>query len=175
MTKKKTLKEHVRERQEKTGERYTTALAHVRANAEEPLDITELAHQAGLSCTASASPRLPRERHATALATLKALLLALGSDPGAANMAAVLLHGEPGVPVSPNGIAEAIEARSFISSGRRGASSNGRLATFNVDGHALIATVLWHATRPAFLYLAPLESRAHNAWGELFPLAGIGG
>ena len=36
MTDKKTLKQRVRQRQEKTGERYTTALAQVRAHAASP-------------------------------------------------------------------------------------------------------------------------------------------
>ena len=176
MTTKKTLKERVRERQQKTGERYTTALAHFRANSEEPSDITALAREAGLTCTASASARLPQARVRPALEALKALLLALGSDTGAAKMAAVLLRGEPGAPVSANGISEAVEARSFMSgvaSGRRGVSANGRCAAFDTEDRTVVATVLWHGARPAFLYLAPLDAK--GPWTELFALAGIGG
>ncbi|MFT3840374.1 MAG: hypothetical protein QM723_25520 [Myxococcaceae bacterium] len=175
MTKKKTLKDRVRARQQKTGERYTTALAQVRAKGDEPHDLTALAQQLGFTCNASAHPRLPHALLPKALETLKSLLLALGSDPGAANMAAVVLHGDRGAPVSANGIAELTEARGFLGSGRRGVSSDGRLATFKVEDRTVIATVLWHSTRPAFLYLAPLEARAESGWSEVFPLAGIGG
>jgi hypothetical protein len=176
MTKRKTLKQRVRERQQKTGERYTTALAHVQAHRDgepgsgEPLDVTRLARAAGLACTASASPNLARgtasereRRVRIGLDALKGLLLALAGDSGAAKMADVLLRAEAGPPVSANGIAEAVEARSFMQSVARGRRT-------------LVATVLWQApTRPAFLYLAALGEGASGPWTTSFALAGIGG
>lgn len=188
MTKKKTLKERVRARQEKTGERYTTALAHLRAHATgrapgEPLDITPLARAAGLACTASVSAAAGQndaQAERTARAVLDALLGLLGAldgDAGAEKMAEVL-RGKTGAKVSANGIAELTEARAFIASvtsGRRGVSADGRSAAFDVEGRTWVATLLWYGARPAFLYLSPFDAAKAGGWSDLLALAGLGG
>ena len=191
MTKHKTLKQRVRERQAKTGERYTTALAHLQAHRRgaltaEPFDATRLARERGFACTASVSEKLsrgpqPERRVRAVLDALKALLLALDGDAGAERMTAVLLHGEPGPAGAPHAIAEAAEARTFlaaVAAGRRGVSSNGRLAAFDADGQTVVATLLWEglrAKRPAFLYLAALDAGAVHASSPWLALAGLGG
>jgi len=193
MTKHKTLKQHVRDRQQKTGERYTTALAHLQAHRsvvpkkDEPFDATKVARALGLSCHASLSAELAagadRERRARGvLDALRALLLALDGDAGATKMAEVVLHGNSGARGVPHALAEAAAARAFLRSirdGKRGVSANGRLAAFDVDGVTVVATLLWNplaATRPALVYLARFDHDAlEGPWTEALTLAGLGG
>lgn len=196
MTKHKTLKQRVRERQQKTGERYTTALAHLKAHAqqkrldsEEPLDVTALARRAGLACRATLSARLVRDdageterRTVRAFELLKGLLRALTGDAGAQKMAEVLLHAEPWSGGLPNPMAELADALRFtseVAAGRRGVSASGRVAAFDAEGITLLA-VLWahpfDAKVPPSLYLSTLEAGdVTSFWGDGLALAGLGG
>ncbi len=200
MTKHKTLKDRVRERQQKTGERYTTALAHVKAHAqerllgaEEPFDACEAARTVGLACQVSASARLAvgpageRGRRLTrALERLKGLLLALAGDAGAEKLAAVLLRGEAWSSGPVSAVAELAEARRFldeVKAGKRGVSRTGRVAVVDVDspggGWTLVAVLFAHPFDPRprpTLYLSSLtEDDGVGPWREGFTLAGLGG
>jgi hypothetical protein len=109
MTAKKDLKRRVRERQARTGESYTTARAHVVAQAEpaesavkpsaipvvELIDISGEAEHVGFKCSVLASPALAsRVSPARVLERLRDALLATEQDPTTAVLRAVLLRGE---------------------------------------------------------------------------------
>ena len=104
MTVKRDLKRRVRERQEKTGERYTTALSHVLKQARgdmsersieiEMEEVTERAEAAGLRCRAFLSPELSRWKDQKLLERLRDVLIATEGDPGTERFRRVLLRGE---------------------------------------------------------------------------------
>lgn len=150
MTARKHLKQLVRERQEKTGERYATALAHVRAKArrrvpEQSLpEVTRQARLEGLHCQAFVTEHLlrseravssPGKRFRVVFARLRELLEALEGEPAAEALRAAVLRGEPRFGSIPNGIQEVVELRRFVAQARagvRGISRNGRYLTFDV-------------------------------------------
>lgn len=104
MTVKRDLKRRVRERQQKTGERYTTALAHVLRQARgdmsersieiEMEEVTERAQAAGLRCRAFLSPELSKWKDAKLFERLREVLAATEGDPGTERFRRVLLRGE---------------------------------------------------------------------------------
>jgi hypothetical protein len=203
MTSKKSLKERVRERQAKTGERYTTALMQVRATApptvEEALhEVTRAAQLEGFTCRAFASDELwraesslgaPEERFRGVLARLRALLLALDAGDAGASLAGLLLRGEASSRAMPNHVQELVAARQFLSKARagvRGVSANARLVVLDVprgEAQAPVLGVVLAApgiTQP-LLALSPLkgEGAEPTLLGRLFEeqltLAGMGG
>jgi hypothetical protein len=81
MTAKKDLKRRVRARQEKTGESYTAALAHVRKPKVPTLeldDVTDIAAELGIRCRVSAFPGIDAR---PALMRIRDALVATGDDP----------------------------------------------------------------------------------------------
>lgn len=116
MTAKKDLKRRVRERQERTGESYTTARAHVIAQADpepepeqpepvpakeppfsvvELVDATDDAVKLGLKCTVLVSPGLAKlVAPARVLEKLRDALIATERDPQMELMRDVVLRGE---------------------------------------------------------------------------------
>lgn len=149
MTAKKHLKQRVRERQEKTGERYSTALAHIRGQApavEQQVqpEVTEWAKIEGLHCTAFVTEPLWNSERASAdraawfraaFARLRSLLLAVEGAPGTHALCSAILRGEPKTVSIPHTIQEVVEARRFMAevrAGVRGVSRNGRLVAWDV-------------------------------------------
>ena len=100
MTFRRDLKRRIRERQEKTGERYTTARAHVLATPPAPSwvvelhDVTEQARLAGLTCPVRVTSALQRSGELqTVLEQLRRILL--GPVEGVQVMQRVALRGQP--------------------------------------------------------------------------------
>lgn len=171
MTRKKDLKKRVRERMRRTGERYTTALARVRDEAEpepssivlELFDVSQRAAAAGCTCAVRLSPGvttlLPDGGDIDALlARLVALLRATAGDADTAALRAIVLEGggERTVPWGPRlggsalqGIKEylAVSLRHIerLEAGLRGVRADGLALPFDLvrDGArlALCATV----------------------------------
>jgi hypothetical protein len=171
MTSKKDLKKRVHERQAKTGERYTTALAHVLAQRPEAPssktlefhDVSEWARLEEFRCRAAVSGFLwdldasdagaRPERFRRLFARLRSLLVSLRGEMGADSFSRQLFQAEPWEK-TPNAIHELFEARRFteqVRSGVRGVSRNGRLVAFDVpddDGaHVTLIGVLQGAPR----------------------------
>jgi hypothetical protein len=108
MTAKKDLKRRVRERQERTGESYTTARAQVIAQAEPPppakqppfsvvelVDATDDAAKLGMKCTVLVSPSLASQiAPARVLERIRDALIATGEDPQTRHFRDVMLRGE---------------------------------------------------------------------------------
>ncbi len=179
MTAKKDLKRRVRERQAKTGESYTSALAHIRSKATrtnvelpECHDVTPWAELAGLHCKAVVSDELwraegslgaPGERFRAVFERLRALLLAMQGEPSGAELGAVILRGERGKGGIPNAMHEVMESRRFmeqVRSGVRGVSQNGRLVAFDVPrGEAQVTLVGVFILSPV-----PAEERRSVLW-----------
>ncbi len=205
MTAKKHLKQLVRERQEKTGERYSTALAHVRAQApgleQVQPEVTEWARLEGLHCTAFVTERLWNAEHShaareawfrAAFARLRALLLAAEGAPGTDALCATVLRGEPKPGSIPHAIQEAVEARRFmaqVQAGARGVSRNGRLMAWDVPrggepvtllALCVVPPVMAGQLRAPILWLFSREGFSESLLVEpsatwSFALAGIGG
>ncbi|MGZ3459390.1 MAG: hypothetical protein ACXU86_12910 [Archangium sp.] len=145
MTIKKDLKKRVRERQEKTGESYTTARMHVLHHAEagapkvreESLrEVTPLAEPVGLKGQVFLTPRFPEPLARPALERLREVLLATGDEPATRRMRAVLLRGEPD-PLDLGSIPQ-VWSQSFgfarkLRLGLRGPSPSGRILSFDLQ------------------------------------------
>jgi hypothetical protein len=199
MTSKKTLKDRVRERQEKTGERYTTALAHVKARVaderhEEAHDVTREAELEGFACDAFATEALwqaecsrgaPEVRFRHLLRALRAML----HSSAAHGPITALLPGSPSLRGEvPNAVRELAEARQFLSavrSGVRGLSPNGRLVALTSDGGEVVLGVALAlpfpvpGRRPVLQLSTLAEGPAAAPWEAAFStsavLAGLGG
>lgn len=148
MTAKKDLKRIVRERQAKTGESYTAALAQVRAKGSERgerveqievPEVTALAQQAGLTCRAFAARTACRlasseaergELLRSVFQHLKEILVVTGADPSMALLRGALLLGKPQVPAKAL-LSAVFTHRSFVARLRLGVGG------VNADGTAL--------------------------------------
>jgi hypothetical protein len=200
MTAKKSLKKHVRERQAKTGERYMTALAQVRAKVahEGHRDVSPWAEAEALQCQATSSEALwraecslgaPEERFRSIFARLRGLLLSLSDAERVKPLRAAVLSGAPWVAPIPNAVREVAEAwlfRAQVQAGVRGLSPNGRLVALDVPRGATQVTVLGvfvpvpGADRRPLLWLKELDEggSASEVGAMLEPslmLAGLGG
>ena len=203
MTNKKTLKQRVRERQEKTGERYTTALSHVRAMAPEPVqvelhEVSRAAELEGFACQAFASEALwqaecnlgaPEARFRGVLLRLRTLLQARSASQAAAKVASLLLQGDQAAVSLGSAVEEMFIARDFIAqaqAGVRGVARNGRLVVFDVprgEAQAAVVAVVMASPFPRegrgpVLWLSGLGERGEGLGGLLeqhLSLAGIGG
>lgn len=168
MTKKKDFKRLVRERQEKTGERYTAALAHFR---KEPPEL-------GLHCDASASEQVDAP---AALTALKKLLEAEETS----EVSRAILRGEDTSFTAPNFVEEINEARLFfrlVADGARGLHRNGRFAALEVEGQVVIAYFVLYPGRRPVVSLSRLgepwfglDAEQAKAMQQYLLLAGIGG
>ncbi len=202
MTDKKSLKQRVRARQEKTGERYTTALSHIRARADDGLeaelhDVSRAARLEGFTCQAFASEGLwhaecalgaPELRFRGVFERLRALLLASLSSAPAAALARVLVRGDKLTLGLATAIEEIFGARDFLAQARagvRGVSRNGRLVAFDTprgDGWAPVVGAVIAPPHPServpLLWLSALGD-SRDGLGRLleqhFSLAGLGG
>jgi len=97
MTERKDLKRRVRDRQDRTGESYMTALRHVRDGRQpvpvvEMLDVTEIAAQLGFACRVKMSPDLA-DLASEALTRFATLLRTTARDPAFARMRDAVLFG----------------------------------------------------------------------------------
>jgi hypothetical protein len=155
MTAKKDLKRRVRERMKATGERYTTALAHVLEEAPAappptkrslierlpaPHDLSKLAKLEGFeTCNAEVSERTWREVEdaegsadawfRSVFEKLRQLLVASIGEPGADRLRAALVHGHID-DAGPQAFSIPFFRR--IDSGFRGVSADGVFATIDV-------------------------------------------
>lgn len=176
MTKKKDLKRRVRERQAKTGESYTSALAQVRGPQVAAVpEATEEAEAAGLRCKAFVSTRLRREPDLAALfARLREMLEALGAP-----ACGPLLRGEMASGGIPDAVGLAVESRRFLAevrSGARGFSRDGRLFALEWKGEVIVGGVIVHAGRTPLIYLCCIgDLRAGGSMLAATSLMGIGG
>lgn len=148
MTRKKDLKKRVRERQARTGESYTAALAHIRKRTveiEELPDATGEARAAGLDCNAVVSK--PELQEQALFVRVRELLEALG----------VPLQRPTPVPPA---IKLAVEARRFLDSvraGSRGVSKDGSLFALEWKGRVVVGGILGVPGRKPLLALALLD------------------
>lgn len=155
MTIKKDLKKRIRERQEKTGESYTTARMHVlnQAPSEEPKvsqvslrEVTPLVGALEMKGEAFLSPGFPEALARPALERLREVLLATRNEPATRRMHAVLLEGEPDTPDFGSFAREWGETRVFMRNlrlGIRGPSRSGRTFSFELrtDGGPVTVVV----------------------------------
>ncbi len=189
MTDKKNLKKRVRERQEKTGERYSTALAHLRAQAreeepvspsantapkqrikiEEPWD-PAVTREAGLQCPVFADEGL-KARTAplvpTALFQLAEVLRATSTHPSTQHFRRMVLHGERySLPLGPELFTEIMEFGAQLRLGMRGASASGRYLAFDVTlpGRSPVLVV-------ALLMTSPVQAAVFLIDGDVWPKA----
>lgn len=158
MTIKKDLKKRIRERQEKTGESYTTARMHVLNQApagapEAPRvsevslqEVTPLLESLGMRGQAFLTPGFSEALARPALERLREVLLATRDDPGTRRMRAVLLEGEPDSLDVGSLMREWGETRVFVRNlrlGMRGPSRSGRALSFELrtDGGPVTVVV----------------------------------
>ena len=146
MTARRDLKKRVRDRQTRTGERYTTARERVLAGRPgtgvpvvELQDLTADGARIGFRCTISIFPELAKRVDPTAvLERIRAALLATEGDPSLEPLRAAMLEGEP--PETPPGrrVYELLEeAQRFIRramAGIGGVSASGRMLALQVAG-----------------------------------------
>ena len=146
MTRKKDLKKHVRERQAKTGESYTAALAHVRGPAIAALpDKTREAETAGFRCNAVVSAKLQGDV-GPLFVRVREMLEALG-----ARACGPLLRGETAPVEIPEATRLAGEARRFLASvraGSRGLSPDERLFALEWSGAVVIGAIVLAGRKP---------------------------
>lgn len=176
MTLRRDLKRRIRERQEKTGERYTTARAHVLATPPAPSwvvelhDVTEQARLAGLTCPVRVTSALRRsgKQVPELLEQLRRILL--GPIEGMQVMQRVALRGEPdpwhrdGQVVIVAAHAERFQER--LQHGLRGPGPGGRVLAFDADldgaSRTVIAQLLPRHGRDSLLVLSLF--RDEGAW-----------
>jgi len=166
MTAKRDLKRLVRDRQAKTGERYTTALHHVLAQRPNPpfsvvelVDLSADAAKLGFRCRVSMFPALAeRVDAADVLLRIRDVLFATEGDPATARLRAVVLRGEPLISgVWPSGFFE--EGRRFMARARAGlggVSESGRMLAMHLQGRHGLETVI------GLLWQLPIPLLAHR-------------
>jgi hypothetical protein len=158
MTAKRDLKKLVRARQERTGERYTTALEHVRTPGHpipvlELVDLSAQARAVGLvGRVGMFSDLAERVDGGVVIERLRQVLEATDGDEATALLRSVLLQGRTPPPPDRPGRAALEGALSFLAharAGLAGVSEGGRMIAFAVagpDGPQTVVGVLW--TRP---------------------------
>jgi hypothetical protein len=147
MTAKRDLKKRARERQARTGERYTTALAEVLAERPERpgqvpvLELIELTAEAaalGLRCRAAMFPDIAaRVDGAGVLARLRDALVVTRDDRRMQVIRSVLLDGAPlAAPARPSleVVADVRAFRDRVRAGLAGVSDSGTMLALNVEG-----------------------------------------
>lgn len=152
MTDRRDLKRRIRERQEKTGERYTTARAHVVAAREPPewvvelTDVSARARDAGLYGIVSVTP--PLRAPDSLLDAVLARLAAIVRSPveGLGTLRRALVPGEPELlPRVREPYVRIAELRRFVADlelGLRGQALDGRLVAFDVPHADRAVTVV---------------------------------
>jgi hypothetical protein len=175
MTKKKDLKRRVRQRQAKTGESYTAALAQVRGPRIEAVpDATREARGAGLCCKAFVSARLRKESELPDLfVRVREMLAALG-----AAACGPLLRGELPPCEIPDAVRLAVEARRFLEEVRRGArglSRDGRLFALEWKGAVIVGAIVLAGRTPLISMGSLDDLRLGSPALASLSLMGIGG
>jgi hypothetical protein len=171
MTFRRDLKRRIRERQERTGERYTTARAHVLGSPDdgpgslviELQDVSDIARALGLRCVTRVTPDL--RSHAEAL--LGQLLQILrGPTAGLEPMRRVALEGEPERSTGST-VLLMTHIRAFVEQlrqGLRGPGPGGRLLAFEaaLDGQSrpVIAQLLPRYRQEAILAISRFGEQA---------------
>jgi hypothetical protein len=151
MTLRRSLKRRIRDRQEKTGESYTSARAQVLAARPRPSWVVELhdvtleARHAGIVCEVRVTPILAATRSlADILAQLHTILT--GSTDGLLAMQRVALRGEPDPWTRGGAVAAYVgRLRAFSESleqGLRGPGPGGRILAFDAEIGGRLRTVL---------------------------------
>lgn len=150
MTSKRDLKRLVRERQKRTGERYTTALGHMKGKPSaisvvEMVDLGEDAARLGIKCRILMTPDLPRECGVAALEQLRDALHATQDDPSTRHFRAVALAGERRPPErgSPTELfAEGQRFMKRVRAGIGGVSEAGSMLALHVPWRRGVQTVV---------------------------------
>lgn len=189
MTDRRDLKKRIRARQEKTGERYTTARAHVMGQGPgndlvvELRDISDAARATGFVCLARATPAVPEAIEAHALRQLREILLGpvAGLDP----MRKIALQGSVHPTLDLGRVLELItQRRAFHASlelGLRGPGPGGRIVAFDLltDGECCTIVAQLLPTRgEAVLLLSgfpgdPVVADSIDLWEKLrLPVGG---
>jgi hypothetical protein len=143
MTDRRDLKRRVRDRQERTGESYMTALRHVRDGRHpvpvvEMLDVTEIAAQLGLRCRVTMEPDLA-DLASDALTRFAALLRTTAHDPELARMRDAALFGLPVPLLKTAGVEGAFSAR--VRAGLGGVSDSGNAVAIAVRDVMIVFTL----------------------------------
>jgi len=173
MTKRKHLKELVRERQLETGESYTAALAHVRAQAPERTEMEDhgaIARECGLKCQVTSTGSV--EDVKAALVAVRALAEASPE----AKLARAVLEGRPAKLPAQDATALAVELRRFFAAARAGArgwSPSGLMAVVQAGDEPVVA-MFWPGAKP-LTWLALLDEVGEHFRSPWFSLAGLGG
>ena len=183
MTAKKDLKKRVRERQAKTGERYTSALKHVLGQASRPgaapgvevsfREVTPLAGAVGLSCRAFVTPGFPEPLQRPGLEQLHRILTASADEPGLGLFRRALLHGEGegSLKGPPSALGHVFSAQAFIRNlrlGIRGPSRDGLSLAFDVTEEGRPPATLVASLSPS---LAEVRSSTVQLKGWMLRLA----
>jgi hypothetical protein len=153
MTAKRDLKKLVRARQARTGERYTTALEHVRGAKPassipvlELIDLTDQARALGFVVGAGMFSDLAEDVDGrAALERLREVLRATADDATTLLLRSVLLEGRP-LPRPTGSVHEGLaEGRRFLARARAGiagVSDSGRMIALAVEGKHGVETVV---------------------------------
>jgi hypothetical protein len=185
MTKKRDLKRHIRERQARTGEAYTTAREHVLAAPAEPeaptepeppaelgpptidvvdvIDVSDQAAQLGLTCRIGMFPELAAKVDSmVVLERLRGALLATTADPAMERWRAVMLRGERPTPPKhdltswTHHLASRRRFGARVVAGIGGVSDDGQLLALHLNGRDGVVVVI------ASLSLYPRAIRARG-------------
>lgn len=174
MTARRDRKKLVRERQARTGERYTTALRHVLEGRMSPVPVVEMidlgeeAARCGLRCRVLAyAGLLDRIDREGLLERVRAALVASEDDPAAAPLCGAALRGEAAALPIP-GLINLAAARRFVERARLGLggfSPGGHLMALHLPGRGETVTVLaalwttpagpWAPRDPALVLTTP--------------------
>jgi hypothetical protein len=166
MTRKRDLKKRVRERQERTGERYTTALQHVRGRRVPKVPVIELGDMTaeaaglGIKCRVFAFPDLAEKIGCAAiLRRLRDALQATGDDPATELMRTVVMRGERPLVAwgSPRSLIEMERFLARARAGLGGVSESGTMLALHVAGQGGVETVLCLLWLPLVLAFASRE------------------
>ena len=171
MTAKRDLKKLVRDRQTRTGERYTTAREKVLSGRQprtavpvvELHDLTSAGARIGFRCTISIFPELAKRIDPDALLErIRDVLLATQGDPLLDPLRSAMLEGEPPRAPPARRAYELIEEmRPFIAratAGIGGVSASGRMLALQVAGRRgpeMVLCMLWVTPIPALVRRNP--------------------
>jgi hypothetical protein len=175
MTFRRDLKRRIRERQERTGERYTTARAHVLGDMGQqqpsfpvPIpvvelhDVSEQARAAGLACPVRVTSSLQRSASQIPAVLEQLRRILLGPTQGLHAMQRVALHGEPErLPGAGPAVILATHIQSYLEAlehGLRGPGPGGRVLAFDavLDGasRTIVAQLFPQHMRVSLLVLS---------------------
>jgi len=162
MTARRDRKKLVRERQARTGERYTTALQKVLDGKKEAVPVLELAELTataaalGFRCKVFAFPDLLARLDPEAiLGRIRTALLATEDDPTTRALRGVALRGEhpEQAPPTLGGINAARQFVARAEAGLGGVSPGGRMMALYMSGRRGVVTVLcmlWSTPMPLY-------------------------